>query len=62
MRVLRAVGIDVTRTDAVRREAADQVRAHLEVIQHAQISVLPSLFRIPPWAWITPTMSDTSGV
>ena len=33
------IGVDVARTDAVRRKAADQVRAHLEVIEHAQLAV-----------------------
>ena len=31
--------VDIARTDAVRREAADQVRAHLELVEHAQAAV-----------------------
>src|SRR6202048_1589407 len=38
-RVLRAVRIDVARTDAVRGEAADKIRAHLELIEHPQLGV-----------------------
>src|SRR5262249_44451264 len=36
-RVHRGERVDGARTDAVRRETADEVRTHLEVIQHAQI-------------------------
>src|SRR5215212_3652344 len=36
--VTRAERIDVARTDAVRRKTANQVRTHLEVIQHAQLA------------------------
>src|SRR6185312_10252277 len=37
-RVTRTEGIDVARTDAVRSKAANQVRTHLEVIEHAQFA------------------------
>src|ERR1700676_4459868 len=36
-RVHRTVRVDVARTDAVRRKAADEVRAHLELIEHAKL-------------------------
>src|SRR6185312_9796463 len=39
--VERAVG-QVARTDAARREAAHEVRAHLEMIQHAQVLTAPA--------------------
>src|SRR6185295_1856649 len=38
-RVTRAVGIDIARSDAVRCKTTNQVRAHLEVIEHAQLVV-----------------------
>src|SRR5712671_5356265 len=38
-RVPRAEGIDIARTDAVRGKAADKVRAHLEMIEHANTVV-----------------------
>src|SRR6516165_9081932 len=38
-RVHRSERIDVTRTDTVRSKAADQVRTHLELIEHAELVV-----------------------
>ena len=32
-------GIEVARTDAVRRKAANQVRSHLEMIEHPKLVV-----------------------
>ena len=35
-------GVKIARTDTGRRKAAHQVRAHLEMIQHAQILAAPA--------------------
>src|SRR5215212_7134397 len=37
-RVTRAEWVDIARTDTVRREAADEIGTHLEVVQHAQFA------------------------
>src|SRR3569832_314495 len=41
-RVIERADRHVTRTDAARREAAHQVRTHLEMIQHAQVLAAPA--------------------